>query len=268
MRLCGRYLPEWILWENVPGCLSIGGGRGFAAFLHGLGELGYKCAWRVLNAQFFGVPQRRRRVFLVGNLRDWRNSTAVLFERESLRRDFTPSYNTGETSNVAGTLSARTEGGGGFGTDLELTGGLQVVAGTLTPGAHPGGFNGQDAYSNLLIPTTTGTLTARYGGCAMGAPEVDANLYLPVAKTLLSKHNHAASDGSDSTLLPIGLEVRRLTPMECERLQGFPDNYTNIEINGKYCGDSARYKALGNSMAVPVLKWLGERILAVDRATR
>jgi len=122
LRLADRTRPRWIVWENVPGVLSIDGGRAFGSILGGVGELGYGFAYRVLDAQHFGVPQRRRRVFVVGCLGDWRRAGAVLFERHSL----------------SGHPAPRREKGEG-------------VAGCLSPGAHPGGFNGQDAYDNKLI---------------------------------------------------------------------------------------------------------------------
>jgi DNA (cytosine-5)-methyltransferase 1 len=83
-RLAGRLRPLWLVWENVPGVLSIDDGRTFGAFLGMLVELGYGIAYRVLNAQHFGVPQRRRRVFVVGCLGNWRAAAAVLLERHSL----------------------------------------------------------------------------------------------------------------------------------------------------------------------------------------
>ncbi len=86
-RLAGRLRPRWIVWENVPGVLSSNGGRDFGSIIGALAELGYGCAWRVLDAQFLGVPQRRRRVFVVGHLGDWRRAAAVLLEREGLCRD-------------------------------------------------------------------------------------------------------------------------------------------------------------------------------------
>ena len=96
---CGildHFRPQWFVWENVPGVLSSNGGRDFGSFLGALAELGYGFAYRVLDAQFFGVAQRRRRVFVVGYLGDWRPPAAVLFERESLRRDTAPSREKGE----------------------------------------------------------------------------------------------------------------------------------------------------------------------------
>lgn len=192
IRVAERYRPTWLVWENVPGVLSDRTGA-FGSFLGGLAELGYGFAYRVLDAQYYGVPQRRKRVFVVGYLGDWRCAAAVLFERESLSGDPPPIQKAGQ--NITGTLNARTTGGGGLGTDFELNGGL-------------------------------------------------------IAHTLL---------GAIAT----GKFVRRLTPIECERLQGFPDDHTRIPWRGKgegECPDGPRYKAIGNSMAVPVMRWIGERI--------
>lgn len=167
--------PEWIVWENVPGVFSTNGGRDFGTFLRALDDIGYSCAWRVLDAQYFGIPQRRRRVFVVGHLGDWRPAAAVLFEREGVCGDF---------------QKRRTEGG--------------------------------------VFPC----LTAK-GGTAL-------------------------DDRTPYVLDTAG--VRRTTPLEWERLMGFPDGYTAIEYLGRPAADAPRYKALGNSMAVPVMRWIGERI--------
>jgi DNA (cytosine-5)-methyltransferase 1 len=104
LAIAAKFKPRWIVWENVPGVLSSGGGRDFGAFLGGLEELGYGWAYRVLDAQYFGVAQRRRRVFVVGHLGDWRPAAAVLFEPESVRGDSTPSREEGE--KVAPTVSS------------------------------------------------------------------------------------------------------------------------------------------------------------------
>ncbi|WP_446744270.1 DNA cytosine methyltransferase [Silvibacterium acidisoli] len=122
-----RYRPRWVVWENVPGVLSSNGGRDFGTFLGALGELGYSFAYRVLDAQYFGVAQRRERVFVVGHLGDWRRAAEVLFERESLRWHPAPRREARE--DVAPTLSARTSGGGGLGTDFDCDGGLIVGGG-------------------------------------------------------------------------------------------------------------------------------------------
>jgi DNA (cytosine-5)-methyltransferase 1 len=129
LRLARRVGARWVVWENVPGVLSSGAGRDFGSFLGGLAELGYGWAYRVLDAQFLGVPQRRRRVFVVGCLGDWRRAAAVLFERHGLSWDPPPRRETREC--VAGALGGRSPGGGWrIGAD-EIAAG-QAVAHALT----------------------------------------------------------------------------------------------------------------------------------------
>ena len=109
-----RYRPEWLVWENVPGVLSSNGGRDFGTFLGMLAELGYGFAYRILDAQYFGVAQRRRRVFVVGCLGDWRRAATVLFERDSLCGNFALSRETGKNiaDGVGKCFTARGAGGG------------------------------------------------------------------------------------------------------------------------------------------------------------
>jgi DNA (cytosine-5)-methyltransferase 1 len=133
LAIAARYRPRWLVWENVPGVLSSNGGRDFGTLLRGLGELGYGFAYRVLDAQFcrahgyeWAVPQRRRRVFVVGYLGDWRRAAAVLFDGTSLRGDPAPRRQAGQ--RVAPTISSRPTGGGGLGTDFDLDGGLVAGA--------------------------------------------------------------------------------------------------------------------------------------------
>ena len=126
--IAAKYRPKWLVWENVPGVLSSNGGRDFGTFLGMLGQLGYGFAYRVLDAQFFGVAQRRRRVFVVGCLGDWRSAAAVLFERHSLQGHPAPSRKAGKASP---TIPSRSTAGGGLGTDFDCDGGL--VAGTSQP---------------------------------------------------------------------------------------------------------------------------------------
>ena len=128
IKLAQRTRPRWVVWENVPGVLSSNRGRDFGTFLAALGEIGYGFAYRVLDAQFFGVPQRRRRVFVVGCLGDWRSAAAVLFERHSLQGHPAPRREAGK--EIAGTLESRASGGGGgpgAGTDGAAAGYLQPV---------------------------------------------------------------------------------------------------------------------------------------------
>jgi site-specific DNA-cytosine methylase len=121
LAIADQYRPQWLVWENVPGVLSSNKGRDFGTFLAGLGQLGYGFAYRVLDAQYFGVAQRRRRVFVVGYLGDWRAAAAVLFERHSLSGHPAPSR---EKGKVAPTIPSRSSGGGGLGTDFDCDGGL------------------------------------------------------------------------------------------------------------------------------------------------
>lgn len=328
IRLAQRTRPRWLVWENVPGVLSSNKGRDFGTFLAALGEIGYGFAYRVLDAQFFGVPQRRRRVFVVGYLGDWRPAAAVLFERHSLSGHPAPRREKGQ--EVAGTLESRASGGGGgpgAGTDGAAAGYLQPVdwpaevAPTLNAafgsklgledqhirgGADclsvarcltargAGGMN-MDAETSTLIPMHGGgfDVTAfahQQGGsidlhmsddCALALQrsQTQAVTY-PINMQIATRHNALGEGtglgiGSESdpafTLLrdhhhAVGTHsaVRRLTPRECERLQGFPDDYTLVPHRNKPAADGQRYKALGNSMAVPVMRWIGKRIAMVD----
>lgn len=296
LAIADNYRPKWLVWENVPGVLSSNGGKDFGAFLGGLGELGYGFAYRVLDAQYFGVAQRRRRVFVVGCFGDWRSAAAVLFERDSLQGNPAPSRQA--RKDVAPTLSARTNGGGGLGTDFDLDGGLiqqwpADVAPTLD--AHYGekmGLENQhiNAWGGYSLPETSQCLTTgtgmRYdpetetliptigGGfeeSSLGMRE-DCKSPFAIAWTEeLTAHRELAgtmqrggAGGRHDGVMTPAMQVRRLTPMECERLQGFPDGYTNVPHRGRPAADGPRYKALGNSMAVPVMAWIGRRIGAVS----
>ena len=200
------YRPRWIIWENVPGVLSSSSGYDFTSFLAGLEECGYGWAYRVLDAQYFGVPQRRRRVFVVGHIDNRTDLAAkVLFEQQG----------------VCGNIAAGSE------TQKEAT----AVIGK--------GIN-----------------YFRRGG----------NFKYHKDKKAATLRSSAASDCFDLVLAREKKYIRRLTPLECERLQGFPDYWTRIAWRGKpaeQCPDSLRYKAIGNSMAVPVMRWIGERIKGI-----
>lgn len=351
--IAGKYRPRWLVWENVPGVLSSNGGRDFGTFLGMLGQLGYGFAYAVLDAQHFGIPQRRRRVFVVGCLGDWRAAAAVLFERHSLQGHPAPRRDTRE---VAPTIPSRSTGGGGLGTDFDCDGGLirsyAIQAGALrtNPASGPDGVGVQegitytlearaevqcvlamclnakggagrlDAESETLIPTNGGAFDVAHSlrgegfdasedGTGRGTPLVPVafdckgtevqfteNGIHPTLRSMGHKNSHTnagghaaiafALRGRDGGAMPevegnqVGAlraavggssrsyiaetGVRRLTPRECERLQGFPDDYTLIPHRGKPAADGPRYKALGNSWAVPVVRWIGERIDAVD----
>ena len=197
------YRPCWVIWENVPGVLSSNSGYDFTSFLAGLEECGYGWAYRVLDAQYFGVPQRRRRVFVIGHLDNRTDLAAkVLFEQQG----------------VCGNIAAGSE------TQKETT-----------------------------VAIGKGVNYFRRGG----------NFKYHKDKKAATLRSSAAPDCFDLVLTREKKYIRRLTPLECERLQGFPDNYTQIEWRerpAEQCPDSLRYKAIGNSMAVPVMRWIGERI--------
>jgi DNA (cytosine-5)-methyltransferase 1 len=453
--------PSWIVWENVPGVLSSAGGRDFGTFLGALAELGYGFAYRILDAQWFGVAQRRRRVFVVAHARDWRRAAAVLFERESLlgnppTRGATGQGITSSPQGIAGNVSSKwAKGTGGPAGDecynlIAFQGGSQqdqVLGGNAVCPALCHSSNGNKGHHQpkVVVPFTkakraqsttddetwvpgevsptmscfdqgdtraktvvaftqncrdevrqingdgqiAGALaadsgshqtnyvayaidggnqaaseevhhslrTGRDSGDAVafkpshytrgkdGAPssvvpplsadadkgDQDTVIACDVADTLSVGANQTTgfvgdvvaqgftysgysnqpawmtgnrtdclpasghSDGSHQGLgVCIGssdvagtlrsnpgsgwrsngtpvegvvispMAVRRLTPKECERLQGFPDGYTDVIYRGKPAADGPRYRALGNSMAVPVMAWIGKRIAMVE----
>jgi DNA (cytosine-5)-methyltransferase 1 len=284
LAIADRYRPRWLVWENVPGVLSSNGGRDFGTFLGALVELGYGFAYRVLDAQWFGVAQRRRRVFVIGCLGDATSAAKVLFERESVCRNPAPSREKGKgiTGNVAPSLTIWRAGdnanaevcidhAGTLNCNKGQRGGLIAFDTTqitskanysnpkqgdpchpLASGAHP---------PAVAIPISTQNAIGRLNG----RNDWPLGIFKDgdPAPTLSKSHGHAVcTDISQSTA------VRRLTPTECERLQGFPDGYTAIPWKKKsadQCPDGPRYKALGNSMAVPVMRWIGERIDKVNK---
>ena len=244
VRCVRELMPRWVVWENVPGALSSGHGEDFGCLLRSLDDLGYGVVWRVLDAQFFGVAQRRRRVFLVGRL-GAEPPVEVLFEPDGLRRDHPTSREKREA------LAARAGRGA-------------AVAGfRYSAGAGAGAVS--IGYSPELSPTATATCPAPAmvsldqtlclaDDNAKAAPDLDMCGKLKVCGSAPQVVRH--------------MQVRRLTPLECERLQGFPDNHTRIPWRGKpeaECPDSPRYKAIGNSMAVPVMRWIGERIQICEK---
>ena len=228
--LADRVKPRWIVWENVPGVLSSNGGRDFGAFLGALVELGYGWAYRVLDAQHFGVPQRRRRVFVVARLGagGWESAAKVLFEPESLCGD---------------TAKGRKKGQG-------VASDAQGGAGDQMPHVvHP------------VVPLDGMNLLSRLGKCG---EEHSVQNFDPNDPSFTLRKGGA----QHGVLTPMA--VRRLTPTECMRLQGFPDNWANIPWKGKPEGqapDGPQYKAAGNSMAVPVMRWIGSRISLLELST-
>lgn len=294
VRLVAEIKPKWFLWENVPGAFSTAAGRDFGTFIRALDGVGYHLAWRVLDAQFFGVPQRRRRVFLVGHSSDWRHPAAVLFEPGCLRRDSPTGGKKRQdvTQALTGCLGA------GGADDNRAQAGFYVpeIVGQAMSCKWAKGTSGPagDEYHNLVcVPLTTkpyadndaqesklvisqygdkaGALTSE-GYDASPCPDRGPTIIMRLRERkpgggkgpLLSQDKSLPLATSNDQTLFYEMKVRRLTPLECERLQGFPDGWTDVPHNGKPASDSARYKSLGNSMAVPVMRWIGERIAAVQ----
>jgi DNA (cytosine-5)-methyltransferase 1 len=259
IRVVGTVRPKWFIWENVPGVLSSDKGRAFGTLLRQMADIGYNLCWRVLDAQHFGVPQRRRRVFLVGHLGTDRECAAkVLFDPYCLGRDFKTStekrkdYST-EAAACLGIDSQQIA----YNSVNENVDKLQlsrlnhhIINGRQDP-----------ITSSVAQPLTTDT---------SGLDNVFCDVYngsiSDVAPTMTTATG--ITNGSGPKLLQAThYNIRRLTPVECERLQGFSDNHTRIEWRGKSesdCPDGHRYKALGNSMAVPVMRWIGHNINRYD----
>jgi len=372
-RLADRIRPLWLVWENVPGVLSIDGGRTFGAFLRMLVQFGYGVAYRILDAEFFGVPQRRRRVFVVGHLGGWRGPAAVLFERACLSGHPPPRRETrqgtavgvevgpagGRFTDTAPTLDARCKDG--F-IRNQLGAGILLPAAEISHCLNAGGMGRQDVETETMIahalcadgfdasedgsgrgtpmvpiaictahtqsnghgfsdniahtleqansqavvfnlrgreggaipePSPMASIRAASGGStnsylAFSAKDYGADVggIAPTLRGMCHDASHANGGGQIAVAAPLtasygkqvdssdtssgppnilrsGMAVRRLTPRECERLQGFPDDYTLICYRGRLAADGPRYRALGNSMAVPVMRWIGERIAAV-----
>jgi DNA (cytosine-5)-methyltransferase 1 len=254
LAIAKQYRPKWLVWENVPGVLSSNGGNDFATFLRGMGQCGYGFAYRVLDAQYFGVAQRRRRVFVVGCLGDWRRSAAVLFERESLSGNPAPSREKRE--EVSKTLTR----GISQRFDAETETKIPVALAENTIGRQPENGGNGDGFT-IGGPMYTLNATGVHGVAQPISFHVDA---MPDQMNF-NTETSASLTCSQHAGIATQMAVRRLTPVECERLQGFPDNYTNIPWRKQSeSPDSPRYKSLGNSMAVPVMKWIGERIQKVN----
>ena len=281
--------PRFFVWENVTGALSSEDGAAFGQLLSEMDDLGYGVAWRVLDAQFFGVAQRRRRVFLVGCLGDPERAAEILFEPDCLRWDHPSSGEKREELAEAA--------GAGAGCDS------QPVAFKYSAGAKA---QSMPTYDDGTTPTLTADwhspavayavrMRAGKPGGGKGpliqtdvsgtlATGNDQTTFQPMPVICMSDGNaHAAIDNNPCGTLKVGGEppivvyaddetpmvlcdgllwaVRRLMPVECERLQGFPDGWTDIPWRGKDSApDGPRYKALGNSMCTQVMRWIGERI--------
>lgn len=318
IRIIEELRPKWVVIENVPGLLSSNEKRDFAAVLSGLGQCGYWWAYRVLDAQFYGIPQRRRRVFIVGCLAK-ECAQEILFERESSPWDSPPGrearekpayalaasvrgtgdeHRQGWNSNymIAKSLNAHAGRGqednetfvyqchggnvGPMGTlrkgDGSVQSGVPFIAATLNSGGNSGGFRTEPGEHLIPFDITQITSGANRSNPQPGDPchPLAAKAYPPTIAIAWQQGvspddrsypvragDYAGSLSSTRHDAVAGrFGVRRLTPTECERLQGFPDGWT--AINGMK--DSARYRMLGNAVCVPVIEWIGRRILETE----
>lgn len=330
VRIAEALQPTWLVLENVPGLLSSHRGRDFHAILVALADCGFRRAYRILDSRYFGVAQRRRRVFIVLRARRLGDSAeTVLFESASSNGDSQASDEA--RADVAATLRGRSHGAGvnipgrsgeddenlvytlranerntsqGPGNYVPVVaaclhpgheakhsyagdGGTLNIVATLNSGGNNGGFRTEPG-EHLVIPERaralvgsmfkrhdddTDTLIATSLSASMGhhghsSPRGDGSDNL-VAHSLTVQHG-VTEDGTGRgvPLAPSG--VRRLTPLECERLQGFPDGWTCLCGQGHRgssfctCSDSPRYKQLGNAVTVPVAEWIARRIVAVE----
>lgn len=272
-RIVRELRPRWVCIENVPGLLSSNGGADFAVILAGLDELGFDAAWAVLDSQHFGVPQRRRRVFIVGGPRG-RGAEQVLSLCESCGGN--PETGDPPREGTTGALSAGTLRAGGVSAGNNPTGGyLADIAYAVSPARGTGDYiptlqtsHGADNLAHAV--------TASAGHHGHSSPRGDGSDNL-VAETVRS-HPRPGSNSTGQLAyaltardakgpLPdrslgnavVAEGVRRLTPRECERLQGFPDDWTADQA------DSHRYRQMGNAVTVPVAEWIGHRLIEVDR---
>lgn len=257
VRLARALGPRWLLWENVPGVLSSGQGRDFGSFVGALVESGYGVAWRVLDAQHVrvdgyphAVPQRRKRVFLVGCAGgDAARAASVLFEPEGVRRDSAPRRASRKGVAVD---AARGSAERQWPSDVACT--LAACFGEKL------GLEDQHALggASLFVPASPIVMSDGQSNASIHADGISPSLTCVHEAPIVA---HAA--------VVTSMAVRRLTPTECERLQGFPDGWTQVAWKNKpasECPDGPRYKALGNSMACNVMRWIGTRIAMVDAA--
>lgn len=243
---------EFVLWENVPGVFSSNGGLDFAAVLAALADCGaMDIAWRILDSQYWGLAQRRKRVFLVADFRAER-AAEILALSQSLQGDSPPRRETQQ--NVAPTLQGRA-GKGGVG-DFEMSGGCSGQ--DMNHGhSHLIAYGGNNCSSSLEISTAINACPA-----SSGRMDFESETYVAYRTNAAGQIDNQGDKSAALTqqtypcsqfVLHAG--VRRLTPTECERLMGFPYDYTK-----GFC-DSTRYRLLGNAVCPPVAKWLAEKIV-------
>jgi DNA (cytosine-5)-methyltransferase 1 len=256
-RVLSELLPRWAVIENVPGLLSSNQGRDFGILLNGLDELGFDVAWTILDAQHFGVPQRRRRLFIVAGPRG-RGAEQVLALCESCGGNPAPRRTTGKDVASGSTASSGRNGENGA-----------VAVRTAQTGSNGWGIGtDEQAYTidGAQGQAVANPLGANKGGIRL---DLDNDTYVPIVVGALSDgaHHGGGLNGQDAytgRVLAPSSGVRRLTPRECERLMGWPDDHTRYTADGTEIAGSHRYRMAGNGVVAPVAEWLGHRLVAVD----
>jgi DNA (cytosine-5)-methyltransferase 1 len=303
-RIIAEVSPEWVVIENVAGLLSSNGGRDLGAVVGALGELGYGWAYRVLDARYFGVAQRRRRVFIVGHLGS-RRAAEILLEPEGMCGNTSPRY-------ASRTDTSADAGGGTYLPSRDVvsswtasscqTDDESPIAGHLIAfGWQENRLAGQTWTDEVPALTTSKTYAVAYDQYddTAGYDDIHHSLRAGtkqstgvVVRQTFVKSRRAQSDTDDETwksdgpaprlnafdngsesratvLATADLAVRRLTPTECERLMGWPDGWTaeGIDANGNHLSiaDSHRYRLCGNGVVAPVAEWIGRRIVMTVR---
>ena len=304
-RVIAEVAPRWVLIENVPGLLSSNGPRDMGALLWQLGQLGYGWSYRVLDLQFFRVPQRRRRVFIVGCLGDAGRAAQVLFEPESCDGDSAPRREAGE--GVAGSLGGGAAGRG-WNDDTDRAGAFipDVYGGNNCTGpraaaaVNAGGQRRQDFETENFVVTHT-----LKGEGHDGSEDGTGRGVLLVFESVVARNGRgapdtkaralrASADGGRTDCRPLVFQqnqrnelremevagalpnqpgmkqqnylnaggIRRLTPLECLRLQSFPDDWLDLDPP---ISDSAKYRMTGNAIAPIVAEWIARRIASLNQ---
>jgi DNA (cytosine-5)-methyltransferase 1 len=235
IRLVARIRPRVVVWENVVGVLSSRGGRDFAAIVGALADVGYGYAWRVLDCQHFGIPQRRRRVYVVGHNSGLAERAAdILFERTGVPQHYQ--------------ANRRNDGTGAWWNGNHIA---QTMDTTLT--------KYQTMPERNRLPVVRGVASFS----ATNATTKDIVQFVATttrsARVLALLRTTGLSIANQPTGTCTQEFLRRLMPIEVERLMGFPDGYTDVRPKGT--PDACRLEVLGNSMGVPTMAWLGRRIM-------
>lgn len=252
VRITNELRPAFLVWENVPGLFSSDYGRDFARVLAALAVIGYSGAWTVFDSRYFGLAQRRRRVFGVFARGDIGAGPCAEILSLAARLRWNTAAGEEARENVAATLS-RSAGHHGR-SSPRGDGSDNLVARCQTARALTARNERYDGGTETFV---SGTLSANRGGLdrpAGNANELDFCIAAPVV-----------IQTANTSALPLNAQnggmgapgVRRLTPVECERLQGFPDGWTDGQ------SDSARYRQMGNAVSVPVAEWIGRRLVSV-----